>query len=194
MKTLYIAIPTMGWLNTQLLHWLTHNNSFQFDIFSNISPVSFARNRIVEEFLKTDREVLMMVDADTIPPEETVDYLMHLIKECVDVATGITPIILNSLEQKANVYRAHEDVEKMIKIKDLPSVPFEVVGCGASCIMITREILEKLPKPYFKTIEYDDGKICSEDLYFCEQVRKVGGKIVAHPGVRCGHIKEMTFY
>lgn len=136
----------------------------------------------------------MMIDADTVPPREAIPYLLELIEAGADVATGITPIVINSLQHKANVYRDTVDVEKYIKIQDLPRIPFEVAGCGASCIMITREILEKLPKPYFKTIEYDGGKICSEDLYFCDTVRKVGGTIVAHPAVTCGHIKEMTFY
>lgn len=194
MKTLYIAIPTMGWLNTQLAGWLKETKQHEIHYTNNVSPVSFARNKIVESFLKTDCEVLMMVDADTVPSEYAEITLMELIEAGADVATGITPIVLNSRQTKANVYRDTVDVEKQIQIQDLPSIPFEVAGCGASCIMITREILEKLPKPYFKTIEFDNGNICSEDLYFCEQVRKVGGTIVAHPAVVCGHIKEMTFY
>lgn len=197
MKTLYIAIPTMGWLNTELAEWIDGFKSetdIEKVVFTkNISPVSFARNKIVDDFLKTNYDVLMMVDADTVPPMD-IRPLGELIEAGADVATGITPIVLNSRQTKANVYRDTIDVEKQIQIQDLPSIPFEVAGCGASCIMITREILEKLPKPYFKTIEYDEGKICSEDLYFCEQVRKVGGTIVAHPAVVCGHIKEMTFY
>lgn len=199
MKTLYIAIPTMGWLNTELAEWIdTFQSPFEMErvVFTkNISPVSFARNKIVDDFLKTNYDTLMMIDADTTPPRNAIEVLAWILSESgASVATGITPIVLNSLQQKANVYRTHEGVEKSIKISELPYVPFEVVGCGASCIMITREILEKLPKPYFKTIEYDNGKICSEDLYFCEQVRKVGGTIVAHPDVRCGHVKEITFY
>jgi len=134
----------------------------------------------------------MMVDADTIPPMDAIPKLLSLLEGDggTDMATGITNRI-GERHHTANVYRTYQDVENPETIGDLPQSPFRVVGCGASCIIIKREILEKISKPYCKTIEFDNGAYCSEDLYLCEQITKAGGTIVAHPGVVCGHVKEI---
>jgi len=134
-----------------------------------------------------------MVDADTVPPENTIRDLYALLEgeHSADIATGITNRIHND-SYSSNVYIDYSDVENPQTISDLPQSPFRVAGCGAACLLIKREILEKLSQPYCKTIEFDNGAYCSEDLYLCEQVIKAGGTIVAHPGVVCGHVKEIV--
>lgn len=192
MQQIYLAIPTMGWVHTELAIWIRDNELFP-SYANRIQPVSKARNVIIEAFLKSDKQYLMMVDADTIPPANTISDLISLLEGdgSADVATGITPRI-HGKQFTSNVYINYADVENPSPIHELPRSPFRVVGCGASCLLIKREILEKLSKPYCKTIEFDNGAYCSEDLYLCEQVIKAGGTIVAHPGVVCGHVKEIV--
>jgi hypothetical protein len=185
-KTFVIGIPTMGKMRTQLVSWM--NKQEGIPIMSiEVTPHAFARNLLVDAFLQTEADYLLMVDSDTVPCEGAVKMLLDVADDTT-VATGVTPIVKgNSI--CPNVYKKTEDVEKCLKIKD--KKPFEVAGCGASCIMIPRKLLEKMPKPYFKSIEFDDAKICSEDLYFCEQVYKNGGKIICDPKVTCVHFKEV---
>lgn len=191
----HVAIPTMGWVATGLAEWVVDSKE-QFSsiaYYNKERPVAFARNKIVAEFfeLYPRADVLLMIDHDTIPNQYAIKQMTDLIAHGADVVTGITPILRNDGTTTPNVYRAHDEVEKKQSFGILPKEPFEVVGCGASCLMITRGILKKIPDPWFKTIEFEAGKICSEDLFFCDQVTKAGGTIVCNPEVKCKHVKEI---
>lgn len=178
----------MGYVRTESVQWL-QDIEFAAVLFTNqMQPHSMARNHIVEEFLKTGCDALLMVDHDTIPPAGTVQRLSLLLEQGASVATGITPILKNGATYY-NVYRDYIDVER--GTRTYPNRPFQIVGCGASCMMISRKILEKLPKPWFMALEFPEGKLCSEDLYFCDQVGKAGGSIVCDPKVMCKHAKEV---
>lgn len=182
-KTLLIAIPTMGTLRAELCAWL-QNQPYSYFLTVNVSPVSKARNQIVDIFLnQSEHDYLLMVDSDTVPPADAIEKLMALE---ADVATGVTPIVKGN-KLSWNVYKTHPEVEEVVTYED--KEPFEVVGCGASCLLISRETLKALKQPYFKTIEFDNGAYCSEDLYFCEQVTKAGKKIMCEPSVQCAHHK-----
>ena len=176
----------MGWLKAELMTWLVRNDGAY--ITTQRSPVAFARNAIVAEFLSRKEDYLLMVDSDTVPPDDAVEKLLKIADKNT-VTTGVTAILKgNSL--CPNVYIETEHVEECHPVSHFTK-PFEVAGCGASCMLIPRKLLEKMEVPYFKTIEFDEEKICSEDLYFCEQVRKVGGKIMCDPSVQATHFKEV---
>lgn len=178
-----IAIPTMGTLRAELCAWL-QNQPAPYILMVNVSPVAVARNQIVDIFLEqTTHSHLLMVDADTVPPP---DALQKLIALDTDVATGVTPITKGN-QLSWNVYKETQAVESVVSYED--TVPFKVVGCGASCILISRETLEHIEKPWFRSIEFKNGNRCSEDLYFCEQVRKLGATIMCDPSVQCTHYK-----
>jgi len=195
-KTLFIAVPTLGSMNVGTALWLAstaqERPEVQVTVTNKIIPVAFARNAIIRAFLETDCKYLMMVDSDTLPPNNAIDTLMSLLEGegGADVATAITPIKRDE-GRSVNVYKNYPDVEKFQPFSELPEGPFEVVGCGCACILFKREILERIEKPYCKSIEFDDGNYCSEDLFLCEKITKAGGRIVADPRVICGHAKEM---
>ena len=181
-----IAVPTMGSVHTLLANWLVNQASQHEIIFTNqVSPHSHARNRIVELFLSSPHNELLMVDSDTIPPEGLLFGISQY-----DIVTGVTPILRGD-ESFANVYINTTDVESPLRLNELPTEPFKVVGCGASFLYIKRHVLEEMSKPWFKTIEFDNGNICSEDLYFCEQVIKNGFDIWCLPQFRCQHAKTI---
>ena len=179
----------MGTLRVELFHWVIQQPAM-LSATNGVTPVAFARNEIVENFLKTDLKYLMMVDSDTVPGADALEKLLSVVDDNT-VATGITPILKNG-KKCVNVYKKTTDVEECVENFD-DSDPFKVEGCGASCLLIPRTLLEKMERPYFKSIEFDDGKICSEDLYFCDKVREVGDQIICHPEVVCTHFKEIGF-
>lgn len=183
-KNIQIAIPTMGTLRVELAGWLL-DNELSFICSNEITPHSAARNTLVDLFMThSDADYLMMVDADTVPPEHAIDDLLAV---DADVVTGVTPITRGG-EIMTNVFRD----ETPLKSTEEYETPFEVRGCGASCLLIKREVFEKLEKPYFKAIEFDNGNRCSEDLYFCDAVRGHGMHIVCQPSVVCKHFKTVS--
>lgn len=187
-----IMIPTMGSVRTELASWLLdaqklgHESGFTL----GVSPHSRARNLMVEQFLATKHDYLLMIDSDTIPPTDALDHI-ELIHSQPKILTGITHI-QRAEGPRANVYIKPEDVEHPLELKDLPKSRFTVAGCGASFLCVHRSVFETIPKPWFKSIEFDNGNICSEDLYFCQQAKEAGFEIVCDPEIVCGHAKTVV--
>lgn len=182
-----VGSPTMGNIRVDLATWI-QSNGLAFTATVGISPHSFARNKLVELFLESKYEYLLMIDSDTVPQGHALRHIMEFAEED-RVMTGVTAIIKGD-RTCPNVYKKSSDVEGCVSIAD-ETEPFKVEGCGASFMLIPRKILESMPKPWFKSIEYDDSKICSEDLYFCDQVHKLGYQIWCHPEAKCLHYKTI---
>jgi hypothetical protein len=68
-----------------------------------------------------------------------------------------------------------------------------VNGIGMGFTLMKRSIFEdtRIEKPYFKTVgEVTSGgiKVMTQDLYFCEKIKKLGYKICVDTSIRCGHL------
>lgn len=59
----------------------------------------------------------------------------------------------------------------------------EIDGCGLGCILIKREVFEKIGFPYFERHSDRGG----EDFDFCRKAQEKGYKIYADLSVLCGH-------
>jgi len=68
----------------------------------------------------------------------------------------------------------------------------EIKGGGLGCALIKADVFRKIgPNRWFQYIEYPNGSVLSEDLFFCHNARTVYGlKIFAHTAVRCGHVSK----
>lgn len=188
---IFLAIPTMGNIRTELCEFIYNNRDDFTQVFSTnlVSPLSRARNTIAEAFLKSNCDVLLTIDSDTIPTVDGILKLIRLIHAGAAIATGVTPIRKGDINFP-NVYQNYTDVERTSP-QTLPTEPFAIVGCGLSCAMIRRDTFSSLTAPYFKTIEYDNGAFCECDLYFCQQVIDAGMEIVCDPSVTCRHAKTV---
>lgn len=77
--------------------------------------------------------------------------------------------------------------------------PGDVVDCdicGMDFTLIRPSIFEKIEKPYFKTgptIVPEGGMLYhTEDTWFCDLVKKAGGRVGVHTGVRVSHLYTAT--
>jgi hypothetical protein len=191
MIKILISVPTLNShihaeLFGRIMQW-NATNYIGFMPIMGIQPADEARNRIVEEFLKTDCSHLMMIDADTVPPEDTIDRMLKLNK---DVVSGITPMVQGGKFYK---YNAVDEDDKEIK----PNTGiFRSKGVGSSCILIKREVFSKIKKPYFRFIYQDDtGKetFVSEDIFFCSLLLQAGIDIWIDSDIICKHFKTISF-
>lgn len=211
-----ITVPTMGAIQTSLVtHLILWAKSFPKDRVAfyftfKVAPVQRARNEIVRFFLSERKnnkgEVvpkfthLLFVDSDTLPPRDAIFRLLDADK---DVVTGVTPMLQYDKESATwgtldNCFTHQEDDAGA----DGGKRTFAVVRntglkkiwrCGASCLLIKREVFEKLEKPYFDTILDEDGIKTkkSEDLYFCDKVHEAGMEIWCDTSVICNHFKDV---
>ena len=76
-----------------------------------------------------------------------------------------------------------------IGIDEMPNSPFVAHRTGGTCLLIRREVLQKLKQPYQK-FEYDEQQLKllrSEDIYFSDNIRNAGFNIWIDPQSVCHH-------
>lgn len=197
---LLIAIPTTDGihpeLSARLFYWAKQYDKgvVNLHIVTKVQPVDRARNKLVDFFLSKDFTHILFIDADTVPEPDAISKLLSHDKE---VVTGLTPMLMYDDKKKAwntmyNVFKP--------KIKDNYTEVVNLTGklekadkCGASCLLIKREVFEKMKKPYFRFILSDDGlnHKQSEDLFFTENLKDIGVQLYCDTSVICGHYKTI---
>lgn len=192
MTKVLIAIPTAdGWIHSNLIRSIIPQMQGRpLAISAGMVPCEKARNHIVETFLSSDCTHVFMVDADTIPPDDAIDRLLKL---DTDIATGITPIVNND-GVTSNIFVTTEEEGKPLsmleatKKKDL----FEITGVGMACVLIKREVFEKLKKPVYAGVWFQNSKFVEGDIHFCGNAKEAGFKIMCDPTIVCHHVKQIT--
>jgi len=196
MAKIFIGIPTVdGKVTAELMiRMLNWSSKYSSNIIIETQPFTVphdhARNVLVKKFLASDATYFMGIDADVVPPE---DAIIKMIAADKDVITGITKrfaarkdgydLAPMTFEFERNRYNIVYNFSKQPVVK--------IDGCGAGCFLVKREVFEKIKCPY--KFKYDkDGIVTrSEDLYFCDQLRKNKFELWADYSINCKHIKSI---
>lgn len=157
-----------------------------------MKPVDEARNWLAEQAIQMNAKYLFFIDEDVTPPGHA---LRQLIYQAEHHPEGMV---------FGGIY-CHKSPPAMPMIfRGLGAGPywdwkvgefFEVDGISMGCTLIRTEVFEKIEKPWFKTVDdasaYWDGvpkaEVWTEDLYFCDKVRKAGYTVYADAQVLCEH-------
>lgn len=200
-----IGLPTMGHVHvlllTTILKWMAEaieTKAYNLSVYPTmcVQPVDNARNHIVEEFLKTDCTHLLFIDSDTIPPFNAIKKLLLADKEII---SGLTPIVEHDESRKNDsngFYRKLNVVGKNDQFVNEFIGTIEVKGAGGSCILIKREVFEKMEAPWYRFQYKDDnGKsiVIGEDILFTVKAQEIGYKIWADTALICKHEKPILW-
>lgn len=151
--------------------------AFRHDIFE-------ARNKMVDEFLKTDADYLMMVDTDMVfEPQD----LRNLLEHDAPVVSGACINSFNHLD----AYVDTPNGPQQIRANPLPQTAGEVDFVGAGFSLVKREVFEKIGDNWFDHVTVG-GRRLSEDYSFCTKVKDAGYVILLEPASRIGHVKVVT--
>jgi len=188
----------------------------------NESLVTRARNNLAHEFLKSNADLLLFIDADEGFNAEEVARMINSGK---DLIGGVYPMKNINWDQVRQAVLSGKDnlsdysgffavnilSEKTpINFND----PFQVTQIGTGMMCISRKVFEEM-KPhcksyalnksdgsfdlddlvveYFKTEVTDEHILLSEDYYFCEKWRELGGEVWAAPWVNIIHAGDYGF-
>jgi len=194
MARVYVALAVGGWIRHELaqeLIILSHDRRHQLDMSGlfvvDARPLPCARHTIINKFLKTDADWLLMYDGDVIPRGNLLD-LVDLDLDIVAAACPIwragstPPIVLNARPV---------DGSTTIPFAGDPLV--EVTQASTSAILIARRVLEHpdLKNPF--AFQYDgDGLLTvDDDITFFHKARAVGFRIWVSLEHLFGHMKEV---
>lgn len=172
----FIGIPNTGLLRTELVEWLMLQDDC--DIFMpQAKPHDHCRNIIVNRFLETDYQWLLMVDSDIVPPNNVLGMIDNDVPVCAAYARTMSNGELIPVGMTKDDVGYHHD----FKHSELGLHKVDAVGTG--CILIKREVFERLDKPYFKFMYQDGLLINGEDFDFSERV----GEIYFDSRYKCKH-------
>lgn len=151
-------------------------------------PHDYARNQVIRSFLKNEFLThIFFVDSDVAPPVDAIDRLLAL---NTPVASGIYRVIgVNCLQWAC----ANADANGCYRlVNDLPSdAPFYCDAVGAGCLMLRRDVFDKIQWPWFKWVEHPDGSQTSEDIEFFRKANIADLKVLCDPAVNCSHFKTV---
>ena len=199
-RTIYICIPTRGQINMATCQWLTNTlkqpfDGYDFEVnFSKMDPTDCNRNRMVMAFLADPKnEWLLFVDDDMLPREN----LLTMIRRGKKVISGLTCVMQEKFPSPLLMKRTVSDGKNcyrmmtVAEIGDINDPLIEVDGVGAGCLLIHREVLEKIGSPWFLFQKDEDGLLeKSEDYYFSDKVTSAGYKLFVDTEVVVGHLKQ----
>jgi hypothetical protein len=154
---------------------------------SNMLPIDRNRTHLVDLALKDPNMThLLFIDTDIVPND----------KNFLDIMVSYDLPILGLLCTKKTapfepiLYKASSPVEE--RVNDF-WVGFkeglnEVDATGTGCLLVKREVFEKMSKPYFRfAAAYEQGLYQSEDIYFLENAKKLGYKVYVDTKHTCLH-------
>lgn len=206
MKTkVFCAVPTTGQVSdVQTYFWRDAEKKYA-DRIEFIWPAQcvrrvfhdYARNSLVEEFLKSDAEIMFFLDSDVSPPDDIFDLVVNEKDKWV-VAGAPYPIFVVPPGQTDPqiVFTAYKGrgAKGGLAAADVPNTGTEFIdGLATGCLFIKRELFGQLQKPYF-AFEYDAetrSLTAGEDLSFCRKVTDLGHKFYVDYSKVCRHYKHV---
>ena len=188
-----IGALNQGWIHTKLVETLLkiqgatkHELTF---FFSDEKPIDYNRNFIVDKFLKSNCEILFMIDSDMVIPEN----LLDMIKPDCDVVSAVVfttnkgipyPLIMKNSKDGRGF-------EPMADPGDTIEEYTSVDGIGTGCIYIRRSVFEKINRPFFRFQYASDGNITyGEDYSFSKKVKAADINLYVATKFIVGHFKS----
>ncbi len=172
-----------------------HPYSYSHMVLSGCYPTDFARNNIVEFFLKSPQfSWLYMVDADQEVPE---NWPALLFVNDAHVVSGKTACwVPNGYKEgrlRPNQYSLDEFARCFnITEPNTNGMPYRVPIVGTGCLAIRKEVFAKIPSPPFRFVYDQTGRIrAGEDINFSVACQRAGFVVAVHPAVKFGHVKKV---
>jgi predicted O-methyltransferase YrrM len=149
-----------------------------------------ARNRAAAEFLRTDCDYLLFIDADIVFDKDDIDAL----------AASDEPILCGVYPKKQpGLALCAVAFEEGINVAENYGKAVPVRRSGTGFMRIHRSVFERMKEVsprYFNHGEEQwdffqsgvlDGEWLSEDWYFCDRARSLGFQIMLHLGIQTHH-------
>lgn len=201
-----LGVPTLGMVPIEFAIAFTRLqmpvNSISHSMVVTKTEIGVARDYICKTALgmKPRPKYVLFIGDDHIPPWDAA------IKLWQEMETGKWDVL------SALYYMKQKEVPMPIAWREEvcgPLIPHkhyepgEVISLDVvpmDFTIIRTSFLEKLELPYFLTgpsiIECNNGEkqllFHTEDVYFCDKVKKAGGHIGCHTGIRVGHLDCRT--
>ena len=136
--------------------------------------MALVRNTIVNTFLESDGDILVMVDDDVVPPLDILDHLLP-----IPDGYGVVAIPYPALQNTNFAFSVFDETPEGFRPKSWPYQDGwnQADAVGTGCVAIPRVALESLGKSPFRLEDDPRMKVIGEDFIFSSDLRKAGYKI-----------------
>ena len=194
----FIGIPSVnGTITSGLAKFLLNLQQYYYQkinlmiVFEDFTvPHDAARNMLIKKFLETDANYFMGIDADVIPPSDSMQKLIGHNKDFISAIVHKACANKKKIEAIPTIMIKEENIfiERPVSKYYNESV-IKIDSCGTGCFLAKRKVFETIKKPFEFTYNNDGIVTMSEDLNFCLKLQKAGFKIYADTSIICKHIK-----
>ena len=172
------------------------------DMVANSSVIQWARDEGIDHFLKSQCNVLFMVDSDMVwEPEQFIRLL---------VLSQLRPVVCAAYPAKRDptafflLYDQSKDIWASADELGL----LDIQGVGLGFTVIRREVIEKVAKKakrvkdaisgremasMFRIDSTKDGDRRGEDIAFFADIRNAGYKVLLDPSIDLGHVGRKVY-
>lgn len=173
-------------LAIKLPRWLSETHHHVYFESSNEKPVEHNRNLIVKRFLESDKDVLLQIDSDVVPPRSP----LELADLNLDIVSA--PCWVFHTKPFLNVYRFDEKKEFLCPLDPAQHKSVvEIDATGSGILLTSRKVLEVIERPFERRYDSSGIEEMGQDLYFCEKARNAGFKIYTHFSYISKHYKTL---
>ena len=138
-------------------------------------------------------EYILTCEADNILPPDGLVKLQKQMDKHPEFAAISGLYFMKSFEPMAHIW-GRPDLDPVVNFRPCPPVPdqlIETYGTSMGMTLFRMSIFkdERIPRPWFKTLNGDDGRgIGTQDLSFWGEARKYGYRCAVDCSVKVGHI------
>lgn len=154
--------------------------------FSEGSMLPRMRQEAVEKALAAGATHLLFIDSDMVFPADIAHRLLSHGQDIVlcDYATRIPPFRGTAMLS-----------ENRDPVPDGATGLHEVVGGGLGCALVTRQVFERLERPWFAFEYLENGEWRGEDFHLFRKAREAGFKVFcdADASRAIGHVGTQVY-
>jgi len=186
-------VAALGWIRQEVacaLIGLTHDGRYEVDVsglFVFGRPLECARHMIINGFLETDADFLLMIDSDVVPRGNPLD----LVEKDLDIVAMACPIWRPGSVPPVVLNATPADGSTTIRPEDGPLV--EVTQASTSGILIARRVLEHpdMANPFGSVFDERGVTVADDDVSFYRKARAAGFRIWLSLAHYFGHVKDV---
>jgi hypothetical protein len=160
--------------------------------------IAAGRNHLVESFLATPAEWLLMVDDDMSFDGDAIERFLKSADRRKRPIVGGLAFATGRDGMFPTLFRIHPEAGVPTRLDAWPlGEVVDVDGTGAACLFVHRSVFEKMAEHYERPWQWFqettlNGNTVGEDMTFCLRARALGFPIVVDTSIRFGHVKPRT--
>jgi glycosyltransferase involved in cell wall biosynthesis len=179
----------------RMVNHIARNTEHQVNLYTSMGTLIFdQRNNMVESALEEGADYVLFIDADMRFPKDTLERLIAHGKGIIGVNATTRSSPVKATAKTLEIDKDGTCNWKQISSKNKTGIQ-QADGIGCGVMLINKETLNAIPKPWFFFELLPENKLLGEDIYFCIKAKDVGiDTYIDHDlSQEIGHVGNYTY-